>query len=103
MVHNPRRQLARLLALYAVLPLICAGAGAFIAYQSASARTDGRIATLEADLAERRAVNSEANRARDEQLAAIRRDLCVLVDRLQPRDRAVVELRRRYGCPGTPP
>jgi hypothetical protein len=104
MVHNPRRQLARLLVLYAVLPLICAAAGAFIAYSLSSAEIDRRVTATErqqADyLAERRRLNAEGDRLRDEQLAQFRRDLCVLIDRAVPRDLVVDELRRRYGCTG---
>lgn len=102
-VHSPRRQLARLLVLYAVLPLICAGAGTFIAYELGNQRTDARLAALEEDLEQRRAASAAANAERDARLAQTRRDLCVVIDRVQPRDAAVEGVRRRYGCAPVPP
>lgn len=109
MLHRPRRQLARVLVLYALLPLICAGAGSYITYTLAGERTDHRIAALETDLAERRAARADMDaqqRVRDAERQAadaqLRKDACIAFDRLQPRDREVLDLRKRYGCTGNP-
>ncbi|MEU8333426.1 hypothetical protein [Micromonospora sp. NPDC048839] len=105
LLHNPRRQLVKLLTLYAALPLICATAGAYVAYMLAMGSVDQRLQGLERDMAERRAAARAEDRARDERLAQTRRDLCVVLDRLAPRDESVQELRRRYQCaaPGPAP
>ncbi|MFR9780136.1 hypothetical protein ACL02O_29280 [Micromonospora sp. MS34] len=97
-VHNPRRQLAKLLVLYAVLPLLCAAAAAYIAVTLANASMDRRVAALEQDQAQRRQAAAAADQARDARLAQTRRDLCVVLDRVVPRDPPVQDLRRRYGC-----
>ncbi|MFF0467575.1 hypothetical protein ACFYPX_09150 [Micromonospora zamorensis] len=105
LLHNPRRQLVKLLTLYAALPLICATAGAYVAYMLAMGSVDQRLQGLERDMAERRTAARAEDRARDERLAQTRRDLCVALDRLNPRDAPVQDLRRRYGCttPGPAP
>ena len=109
LLHRPRRQLARVLALYALLPLICAAAGSYITYTLSAGRSDHRIAALEADLAERRAARAQMDdqqrqleAARAAADAQLRRDACVAFDRLQPRDAEVLDLRKRYGCTGNP-
>lgn len=98
LLHNPRRQLVKLLTLYAALPLICATAGTYVAYMLAMGSVDQRLQGLERDMAERRAAAHAEDRARDERLAQTRRDLCVVLDRLNPRDAPVQDLRGRYGC-----
>ncbi|MBM0228063.1 hypothetical protein, partial [Micromonospora sp. ATA51] len=83
-VHNPRRQLAKLLTLYAVLPLLCAAAAAYIAVTLANASMDRRVAALEQDQAQRRQAAAAADQARDARLTQTRRDLCVVLDRWCP-------------------
>ncbi|MFE9690882.1 hypothetical protein [Micromonospora sp. NPDC005806] len=102
-VHNPRRQLAKLLALYAALPLLCAAAAAYIAVTLANASMDRRVNALEQDQAQRRAQAAAEAKARDARLEQTRRDLCVALDRLTPRDPPVQDLRRRYGCTAPDP
>ncbi|MEV0430401.1 hypothetical protein [Micromonospora sp. NPDC050495] len=102
-VHNPRRQLAKLLVLYAVLPLLCSAAAAYIAVTLANASMDRRVAALEQDQAQRRQAAAAADQARDARLAQTRRDLCVVLDRVVPRDPPVQDLRRRYGCTAPDP
>lgn len=100
LVHNPRQKLVRILILYALLPLICSVAGGFIAYQFANAAMEHRVDALEGDLAQRRAARAAEDRQRDAKLDQNRRDLCVVLDRLTPRDRPVEDLRHKYGCTG---
>ncbi|MEU7590620.1 hypothetical protein AB0A95_30560 [Micromonospora sp. NPDC049230] len=101
-LRHPRRQLAKILILYAVLPLVCSVAGAVIAYQLSNVVTERRVAALEEYLAQRRETNLAADGERDKQLEQTRRDLCVVVDRVRPRDAEVEDMRRRYGCTGGP-
>lgn len=42
----------------------------------------------------------ETNAAQQRELAQLRRDLCVALDRVTPRDQVVVQARRQYGCTG---
>lgn len=93
LLQNPRRQLIRVLVLYALLPLICAAAGAFIAYIMANEHSSDRIAALEADLAERRAARAKVD-------SSLRDAACVLANRAQPRDVDVERIRSKYGCTG---
>lgn len=102
-VAHDRRRLGRLLALYALLPLICATAATVIAYDLASGRMDRRVQALEADQAGRRAAEASANRQRDDRLEQTRKDLCVVLDRLTARDEPVQDMRRRYGCTAPDP
>lgn len=102
LVHRPRRKLAQVLALYAILSLICGAAGAVIAYQLSNVVIDRRVSTLEGDLAQRRATRAAEDQARDARLTQTRRDLCVVIDRVQPRDAAVEDVRRRWGCTSRP-
>lgn len=95
---QPRRQLAKILILYALLPLVCSASGAVIVYELSNAATERRVAAVEDYLAQRREANTAADSARDRQLEQTRRDLCVVLDRIQPRDAAVQDMRRRYGC-----
>ncbi|MBC9004847.1 hypothetical protein, partial [Micromonospora aurantiaca (nom. illeg.)] len=97
-VGRDRRRLARLLALYALLPLLCSAAATAIAYNLADSAMDRRVEALEQDLAQRRAQASADQAARDARLEQTRRDLCVALDRLTPRDEPVQDLRRRYRC-----
>ncbi|WP_319461222.1 hypothetical protein [Micromonospora sp. RTP1Z1] len=102
-VVKDRRRLARLLALYALLPLLCSTAATLIASNLADASMDRRVAALEQDLAQRRAQAAAETRERDARLEQTRRDLCVALDRLTPRDPPVQDLRRRYGCTAPDP
>lgn len=106
-LHQPRRKLRQIAIIYALLPLVSAGVGAWIATQVAYARseahTDSRIAALEQDLSERRRVRAEQDAARDAQTRQLLNLLCVLLDHAQPRDDAVEALRTRYGCAGGVP
>lgn len=102
MLKRPRWQLAKILVLYALLALVCGAAGAVIAYQLSNVVTERRVAALEDDLAQRRAANAAGDEARDAQLGQTRRDLCVVIDRVQPRDAAVEDMRTRYGCTSGP-
>ncbi|WP_262285903.1 hypothetical protein [Micromonospora sp. MA102] len=102
-VVRDRRRTARLLALYALLPLLCSAAATVIAFNLADNAMDRRVAALEQDLAQRRAQAAAETKARDARLEQTRRDLCVALDRLTPRDEAVQDLRRRYGCTGPSP
>ncbi|MEU9742539.1 hypothetical protein AB0E12_25475 [Micromonospora chersina] len=102
-VVRDRRRVARLLALYALLPLLCSAAATVIAYNLADNAVDRRVTALEQDLAQRRAAAVEEQRRRDARVEQTRRDLCVALDRLTPRDTDVQDLRRRYGCTGPLP
>lgn len=73
------------------------------AVDRAEAHTDDRIAVLEKDLQQRRAVAAAQNANRDAQIAELRRLVCVLADHSQPRDASVQEVRARYGCDGLTP
>lgn len=79
---------------------------------SANAREDAgrdtgrRVAELErkfnADLAERKAERDRQDAAQAAKVEQLRRDICVVLDRVEPRDSAVQAARRRYGCTVTP-
>lgn len=73
---------------------------------NANRDTAGRVAELErkfnADLAERKAERDEENAAQAAKVEQLRRDICVVLDRVQPRDDSVQAARRRYGCVGGP-
>lgn len=105
-LHRPLRKLRQVAIVYALLPLLCAAVGAWIATQVAYGRaerhTDARIATLEQDLAQRRAANQQSNAERDRQIAELRRLVCILADHAQPRDDQVEQVRATYGCTGGP-
>lgn len=68
--------------------------------------TRSRVAALEqqvnGELAERKAKRDAERADVEAQLAQFRRDLCVALDRVQPRDAAVSEARKRYGCTSNP-
>ncbi|MEV0214308.1 hypothetical protein [Micromonospora sp. NPDC050695] len=68
--------------------------------------TRARVATLErqvsADLEERRLRRDAEKAAQDAALQRLRADYCVVLDRVQPRDAAVLDARRRYGCTADP-
>ncbi|MER5608324.1 hypothetical protein AB0F93_00010 [Micromonospora tulbaghiae] len=99
MVSQPRRRLKRILVLYALLSLICGAAGGYIGYSL----SDARVEALEADLMQRRANRAAEDDARDARDAQTRRDLCIVLDRIQPRDAPLEDMRRRYGCNGRIP
>ncbi|GAA2636988.1 hypothetical protein GCM10010399_82660 [Dactylosporangium fulvum] len=105
-LHNPYRKLRQIAVVYALLPLLCAGVGGWIATQIAYTRaadhTDARIEALERDLSERRTTNQQANAERDRQIAELRRLVCILADHAQPRDGQIEQVRGTYGCTGGP-
>jgi hypothetical protein len=88
--------------LVAVLLGIVAGVTAFVSQQRANDHTDHRIARLEADLAERRRVAAEANARRDQQIAETQRIVCVVMNRVQPRDAEVEKVRAQFNCAAQP-
>jgi hypothetical protein len=106
-LRRPLQKLRQVAIVYALLPLVAAGLGAWIATQIAYARseahTDRRIAALEDDLAERRRVRAEQDAARDAQSREVYALLCLLLDHAQPRDAAVEAKRAKYGCAGGVP
>ncbi|MGC4886716.1 hypothetical protein ACLQ2W_06145 [Micromonospora sp. DT227] len=63
-----------------------------------------RLAALErdfaADLESRRKARDKDVARQDAELRQLRADACTLADRINPRDAAVQDLRRRYGCAG---
>lgn len=52
------------------------------------------------DLDERRRQRDAEVARQDTELRQLRQDACTLADRIVPRDRAVQQLRQRYGCTG---
>lgn len=101
-LRHPRRALGRLLVAVCAAAAVFAAAAAVVAYQLSDHSMRQRVETLETERAQRRQEADAANRVRDARLEQTRRDLCVVVDRVQPRDTAVQDLRRRYGCTETP-
>ncbi len=81
-----------------VIVIIGAYVSAGVGYDRSAAHTDQRIAALESDLAERRAVRASQDAARDAQTRELLTLVCVLLDRVQPRDSEVQVQRVRYGC-----
>ncbi len=86
----------------AVLLGVVAGVTAFVAQSRANQHTDQRIERLEADLTERRRVAAEANARRDQQIAETQRVVCVVFNRLQPRDDEVQRVRAQFTCDALP-
>jgi hypothetical protein len=101
-LHRPLQKLRQIAIVYALLPLLCAALGAWVAYRLTEASTDRRIAALEQDLAQRRAARAEQDAARDRQLGELRLLVCIFADHSQPRDDQVEAVRARYGCTGGP-
>ena len=105
-LHQPRRKLIQIVVLFAVAIVTCSAAaayvGAAIAYHRASDHTDARFAELETDLTERRRVAAEGNAKRDAQQAEVAALVCLVLDRIQPRDAQVEAARSRYGCTANP-
>ncbi|GGM53122.1 hypothetical protein ACFFX1_55070 [Dactylosporangium sucinum] len=105
-LHEPIKKWRRVAIVYALLPLLCAGVGAFIAtqvaYHRAEQHTDERLATLEDDLAERRRVRAEQDAERDAQSQRLLVLACVLLDHAQPRDGQIEAWRTELGCSGGP-
>lgn len=89
-------------AVVVIAGYVSASVGGEHAYRRSSAHTDVRIATLESDLAERRAESRRQNVQRDQQIGELRRLVCILADHVQPRDEQVRQVRARYGCTGGP-
>lgn len=77
-------------------------AASAIAVTRAEKHTDRRVEVLEKDLQQRREANAAQNAARDGQIAELRLLVCLFADHAQPRDAAVEQVRRRYGCVGVP-
>ncbi|WP_344613368.1 hypothetical protein [Dactylosporangium salmoneum] len=105
-LHRPYQKLRQIAVIYALLPLLCAGIGAWIATQVAYTRaerhTDARIETLERDLAQRRAARAAQDAARDEQTRELLKLVCDLLDHATPRDETIEADRALYGCAGNP-
>jgi hypothetical protein len=89
-------------AVVVIAGYVSASVGGEHAYNRSSRHTDERIATLESDLAERRAANQRQNVQRDQQIGELRRLVCVFADHAQPRDEQVRQVRAKYGCNGGP-
>lgn len=101
-LHRPLRKLRQVAIVYALLPLVCAGLGGFVVIKLTEAATSRRLAALERDLEQRRAVNTKSNTERDRQIAELRRLVCVFADHSEPRDDQVEAVRIQYGCDGGP-
>lgn len=103
-VLRPRTlpRLVMVFGLAVLLAALSAYGGAWMAYQHANRHTDQRIATLEADLQQRRTARAQLDAQQRAQLEQLRRDACVLADRVQPRDQTVEDLRARWGCTTDP-
>lgn len=85
-----------------VIAAIAAYLGAAAGYDRAARHTDGRIAALERDLAERRAVRADQDAVRDAQARRLLVLACVLLDHSQPRDSQIEAWRAELGCTGGP-
>lgn len=81
---------------------IVAAVSVYVALSRANAHTDRRLATLEADRAERRTAADQANARRDQQIAETRRLVCTVVNRIQPRDTEVERIRVEFRCDQQP-
>lgn len=106
-VPRPRRAVARVAIAY-MLAILIVGAsaayiGATVGYNRSAERTDRRIATLERDLADRRAARARDDATRDAQVGRLRQLVCLFADRVQPRDAEVERARAEFGCTYTPP
>lgn len=103
---RPRRAVRATAVAYALAIVICSATGSYvatvIAHERGSAHTDRRIARLETDLGQRRAAAAEANARRDQQIAETRRVVCVVFNRLQPRDAEVERVRAEFKCDQQP-
>lgn len=102
--HRPRNLLLSMVFGMSVLLLssVIGYTAAVFAVNRAEAHTDQRVAVLERDLQQRRATAAAQNEARDQQIAELRRLVCLFADHSQPRDPAVEDVRRRYNCTGSP-
>lgn len=73
---------------------------------AAARRTDARVSALEQqvrqELDARRAARDAEHARRDATTVKFRGDACILANRIHPRDQAVQEFRRRWGCTTTP-
>lgn len=107
-VHNPRGKIRAVMVLFAAA-IVLAAASAYlttvIAYQRSTRHTDQRIATLERDLAQRRAVRADRDRETQALLEQYRHTICVLAE--QHSGPTIDQLRADYRCgpsiPSTPP
>ncbi len=86
----------------AIMLGVVAGVTAFYAQSKSNEHTDKRIALLEADRVERRRVADEANARRDQQIAETQRIVCVVLNRIQPRDTEVQRIRVQFLCDRQP-
>ncbi len=89
-------------ALLAIMLGIVAGVTAYIAQNRANEHTDRRLAELERDRAERRAAADAANARRDQQIAETQRIVCVVMNRIEPRDAEVQRIRVQFRCDAQP-
>ncbi len=85
-----------------VLAFTAAYTGGMYGYRAGAEHTDQTLSVLVKDLDQRRAAAQQANASRDQQLAELRRLVCILADHAQPRDQQVDDVRARYGCNGGP-
>lgn len=103
---RPRRAVQLTAVAYALAIVICSAVGSYVAtvvaHERGSAHTDERIAALERDLTVRRAAAAEANARRDQQLRETERVVCVVFNRLEPRDVEVQAVRVRFRCDQQP-
>lgn len=101
-----RRRIVLLSLGFALAVLLLSGVigytSAFFAVRRSAEHTDERVGVLETDLQQRRSAAAAQNAARDEQIAELRRLVCVFADHSQPRDQSVEEIRTKYGCTGAP-
>ncbi len=103
--HSEEPDRARTLLLSTVFAAAVLLLAAVIGYTSslfavdrAAEHTDARVAVLESDLQQRRSAAATQNANRDQQIAELRRLVCLFADHSQPRDDLVQDVRVRYGC-----
>lgn len=91
----------RIMLVFIAVTLVLTNVTAYLVGLSFAAdsdrRTVRRVAALEKALGED--LNQRRAR-RDAEFTQLRRDACVLADRIGPQDAEVQEMRRRYGCTG---
>lgn len=108
LVGNDLMRKLRVILISVVIAFVLTNFTSYLIGQAVRADADqdnrARIATLErefaADLDERRRERDAEVAGQNAKLAQLRRDVCTLADRAQPRDDEVLQMRRRYGCTG---
>ncbi len=88
--------------LLAMMLGVVAGVTAYVAQNRANEHTDRRLAELERDRAERRRAADAANARRDQQIAETVRIVCVVMNRIEPRDDEVQRYRAQFHCDSQP-